>query len=275
MKKIFLFLLAFCLIGCATDTSTKAPVRKRKSQTISNATLDFFSLPSPMELSYSLQRTGIGYAADILHNPDLGGRYSTILGQALNLGIYGADLSYSIYFDQQQVALSYMGCVKTLAQNLDVMDIVSDKRVKDLEDNLQDKEMLKKIVAKTFFHSDAFLKESNRSESAAMIMAGAWLEALHISTELSQGDANLNPNLTLCIMDQRLVLSTLQSLLKTFKESQDSKKLLEGLAVLDEQFTLANQIYKVDDLQTEEFQGAFKQICSTTDSLRTQYIKMY
>ena len=132
----------------------------------------YYSLPSPLEVAYIVENSGINYEPGVLNKTELGVRYSTTKSQAINLGIYGSDLSYSILFNQQQVALKYLDCIKELSSGLDVTDTTSIKKLREMEDNIHDKDKLKKIVAQTFFHSDALLKENSRRPTAIMIVAG-------------------------------------------------------------------------------------------------------
>jgi len=152
-----LTLAAVLVSGCGgapqTGTQTKQELRdsaKVKASAYEGAMV-YYSLPSPLEVAYIVENSGINYEPGVLHKTELGVRYSTTRSQAVNLGIYGSDLSYSILFNQQQVALKYLDCIKDLSAGLDVFDTTSIKKLRAMEENIHDKEKLKKIVAQTFF----------------------------------------------------------------------------------------------------------------------------
>lgn len=278
MKKAWLlaYVAAIIIAGCASDTSSdkaESRVYRKNSKQIDEASLNFYSLPSPLEIAYSINRTGIEYSPEMLHNPDISGRYSTVKAMALNLGIYGADLSYSLYFNKQQVAVRYMGAVKSLAGNLDISDLLSQERLKTFEDNLQDKEMLKKLVSQTFFHSDAFLKESNRSETAAMIMVGGWIESLYIACRLSGSKSDSNAELTGSIIEQSLVAQTTAGLLKTFN-SKDIAYLTADVNKLILLFAAADKTKEksIDNLPDND---SFSKLCSGVEEIRSRYTQLF
>ncbi len=230
-------LLLLMLPGCAggsQDSQMKQGMRERAmskshTQTVNNI---YYSLPSPLEIAHVVQSTGVEYESSFLHKVELGVRYSTTMSSALNLGIYGADLSYSIYFDQKQVALNYLDCIANLSSNLDISDILTQNKLKEIEDNISNKEMLKKIVSQTFFHSDALLKENSRRSTAVMIAMGMWVECLYLSAQFSESDPDHNPALTTAIVEQGMVFDDLMGMLDSLDESPDINHLknqIEGL----------------------------------------------
>ncbi|MBL7984091.1 MAG: hypothetical protein JNM91_03795, partial [Flavobacteriales bacterium] len=68
-----------------TADSTQA-ARVRKTKNI------FHNIPSPMETAALLKKAGAEYDKDILNDPNNRSKYTSASKQALNLGIYGADL---------------------------------------------------------------------------------------------------------------------------------------------------------------------------------------
>ncbi|MCQ2973189.1 MAG: hypothetical protein MJ211_00070 [Bacteroidales bacterium] len=274
-----LLLLLIMIVSCErTNTTNKEehPFHKRENTTSTNMSMNYYGLPSPMEIAYAISTTGAEYDQELLHNPSMSSRYTTNRAMALNLGIYGADLCYSIYFDQQQVAMQYMGCVKSLASDLDISNILSDSTLRKIEDNIQNKEMLKKYVSETFFHSDAFLKESNRSETASIMMLGMWIESLYISTKLTKGDVKNNEALSQRIMEQGLVLDNIKGLLKKYSSS-DIDSIRVGIETLRNNYLEAG--YKSDDSLIVKITipdyDKFNVICQTVDSLRNEYIDLF
>ncbi len=287
IKIISLIILTTLLtIGCSSDGNNNAnngneklvAVRKQTSQkkTHAKTTLDYYSLPSPMEIANAIQQTGVQYEPEILHQAEYGNRYTTTRAMAINLGIYGADLSYSIYFGQQQDAMKYMGCIKNLASNLDISNILTDDKLKSIEDNIQNKEVLKKIISQTFFHSDAFLKENRRSETAAMIMFGMWLESMYISAKLTDGDVTKNPELSQCIMEQQYVFETLIGLLATFEKNNDINTISTEINQLGVDFDAIKQNAdaKNEDKKISNAEN-FNKLCTSVEKLRTDYTMLF
>ena len=79
-----------------------------------------------METARIVQKTGATFSQDHLHSAMSASNYVTADRQAINLGIYGADLSYATIFEENAVSLTYLEVVKSLARDLGVGDVIDD-----------------------------------------------------------------------------------------------------------------------------------------------------
>ena len=71
----------------------------------------FYSIPSPIELAQLIQRAGAKYNKNLLNSIDNVGKYESNSSKALNLGVYGADLSYTSVFDNNTMeSIVYLKC---------------------------------------------------------------------------------------------------------------------------------------------------------------------
>ena len=287
IKQVYpvLALVALLVVGCGgspnVGTQTKQDLRdsaKVKAATYEGAMV-FYSLPSPLEMAYIVENSGVGYEPNILHKTELGVRYSTTRSSALNLGIYGSDLSYSILFNQQQVAIKYLDCIKELSSGLDVSDSISVNRLRDMEENIHDREKLKKIVSKTFFHSDALLKESSRRPTAVMVVTGMWIESLYIATQLSEGKTGKNPSLTRCVVEQGLVFDDLVGMLSTLKENEDIAYVMEKISVIGEDYGKIKSalggslVFTGESLNVDD--ALFQALCNDIKAVRDDFTQLF
>ena len=276
---------AVLLSGCGGapqgGTQTKQELRdsaKVKASTYGGAMI-YYSLPSPLEVAYIVENSGVGYEPGILHKTELGVRYSTNKSAALNLGIYGSDLSYSILFNQQQVAIKYLDCIKELSSGLDVSDTTSVKKLREMEDNIHDKEKLKKIVSQTFFHSDALLKESSRRPTAVMIVAGMWVESLYIATQLSECKAGTNPVLTRCIVEQGLVFDDLMGMLSSIQGNEDVAYVKDKISVIGDDYAKikaslgGSLVFTGEHLDIDD--ALYKSICDDIKAVRDDFTQLF
>ena len=280
-----LLVLSVLIMGCggAPQTSQQSKQALRDSAKVKadayQGTMVYYSLPSPMEVAYIVENSGVDYAPDILHKTELGVRYSTTKAAAINLGIYGSDLSYSILFNQQQVALKYLDCIKELSSSLDVSDTTSVKKLREMEDNIHDKEKLKKIVAQTFFHSDALLKENSRRPTAIMIVAGMWVESMYIATKLSAGDVDKYPSLTRCIVEQGLVFDDLLGMLSSVPDHEDVAYIREKIGIIGKDYDALKKSLGGSFVFTSEHanvdKAVFKSICDDVQSVRTEFTQLF
>lgn len=280
---LVLVLLVSVLCGCGssgTPYKTKKDMREAAKEKTSghNEAAVYYTLPSPLEVAYIIQSTGVDYDLKLLHKTELGVRYSTNRAAAINLGIYGADLSYSIYFNQQQVALKYLDCIKDLSNNLDISDAKLQDKLKEMEENIQNRETLKKMVSQTFFHSDALLKESSRKQTAVMVAAGMWIESLYISTQLSYGEPNSNPRLSKSVIEQGLVFEDLYNMLSTFSSSSDIEYIKNELMPLKNSFKTINKQLGNTYLSSEKNKvdaKLFEKLCEAVKDVRNNFTQLF
>lgn len=171
----------------------------------------FRTIPSPMQTASLLQDAGAEYDTDILSDPNTWRNYTTASKQAINLGIYGADLSYASIFNQTQESMLFTAAAQNLAKNLGISSAFSDSTLQALQDAKEDRDKLIDIVTTTYWDMDGYLKEEGRSHLSALMIAAGWTEGLYIATQVAA--TKPNDALRQRIAEQKLSLGDIISLL--------------------------------------------------------------
>jgi len=180
-----------------------------------------YSLPSPNEVtSVLLEGDNTKFYSDLLNTTANYSKYNTEISQALNLGVYSADLSYASIFEQNQIAVSYMASCKKLAENLRILEAFEQSTIDRMEKNITNRDSIMRIISESFMNSDAFLQENNRQDIGALILIGGWIEGLYLSTQITNGKINSNPQLVSSILEQQLSLELIVKFLKDFKSNK-------------------------------------------------------
>lgn len=196
----------------------------------------FYSLPSPIETAKILQNAGATYDESLLNPIENSSNYLTNLSMALNLGIYTTDLSYASLFDQTQTTLSYIEVAKKMADGLNILDAIDESTIQRLEDNINNREVIIDIISETLLNSSSYLKEQGLESTATIILVGGWVEGLHIATHLV-GDAPIENNKIVDrIVDQKLSVDIMISLLEEAGDDPDAQKVLEDIRNLKTTF---------------------------------------
>lgn len=196
----------------------------------------FHNIPSPMETASLLKKAGAEYDKDILNDVKKVDNYTSASGQAINLGIYGADLSYASVYNNTQESMLYTSCVQKLAKKLDVSSAFDENVVARMEKNRSERDSLLNIISEAYWNVDAYLKENQRDHISALMMAGGWVEGLYIATRVTA--LHDTPELRQRIAEQKLPLKDLIELVSTY--SSDDQALgtmlndLRGLETLYE-----------------------------------------
>ncbi len=187
----------------------------------------FYTIPSPLELTSIIKKAGAAYDNAICNSVDNISNYHTQTSMALNLGIYGADLSYSSIFEQTQETMHYFAACKRLADDLGITSAFGESTVKRIQRNLNNRDSLISIISDSYWETDAYLKENNRSSTSALVVAGGWIEGLYISVNIASKTKN-NKDIVSRIGEQKLTLSNLIAMLQHFADD-DVKPVIESL----------------------------------------------
>jgi len=214
-------------VDTAQDSAAKAE-RMAKTKKI------FYNIPSPMETAALLKKAGAQYNSKILNDVKNVDKYTAASQQALNLGVYGADLSYASVFNHTQESMFYTSCSRKLADRLGVINAFNDSTLELMQSSMNDRDALLDIISETYWNVDAYLKENGRDNISALMIAGGWVEGLYIATQVSA--SNDSPELRQRIAEQKLSLNDLIALIESY--SVDDARLtgvkedLKGLKVL-------------------------------------------
>jgi hypothetical protein len=178
----------------------------------------FYSIPSPMETAALLKKAGAAYNGKILNDVKNVDKYTAASKQALNLGVYGADLSYANVFSHTQETMFYTSCARRLADKLGVTSAFNDSTMQLMEENQNDREKLMDVISETYWEMDRYLKTNDRENISALMIAGGWVEGLYIATQV----AGTNPSAELKqrIAEQKLSLTDINALLATYGEEE-------------------------------------------------------
>tara|TARA_B110000285_G_scaffold159265_1_gene177708 strand:- start:211 stop:1101 length:891 start_codon:yes stop_codon:yes gene_type:complete len=211
----------------------------------------FFNIPSPIETSQILQEAGATYEFSLPSNPSAVDDYQSIEEQALNMGVYGADLNYATVFDKTTEIMLYLQCARTLGNELGIKQVFDEETIDRIEWNLEIKDSMQIIITEIFWEMNSYLEEEGRLGISALIIAGGWLEGLHLSTQLAR-IAPENEILKLRIAEQKYSLTNLIGLLNSYDSNHISEDILEDLQELDAIFSKITAVKTAGENQKDK-----------------------
>ncbi len=174
----------------------------------------FYSVPSPIETASLIQKTGVPYNKDFLNDIQNVPKYTTTGSKALNLGVYGTDLSFTSIYDQTQESMIYLKCANNLANGLGISNAFGEETANRLDANKNNRDSLLGIISESFWQADSYLKDSERPGTSSLIIAGGWIEAVYIATKLQS--SSKNAEITTRIAEQKFTLENLVKMLKRY-----------------------------------------------------------
>jgi len=145
-----------------------------------------YPLPTSFEVTEMLNRIGASYILTLSNSAENVDKYLTETKQALNLGVYGADLSYASTYNQKQQIVTYMEASKKLIDALNITGALPTDILDKIEQNEDNKDELVEIITNTFYDTYEFLNVNQRGSVSMLVLAGSWVEALYITTNSSE-----------------------------------------------------------------------------------------
>lgn len=210
--------LAFA--GCSSDEPSSVAndtLSETNAANTASAENVFYYIPSPIEMADLLRRAGAGYDKDLPNQPENVSRYTTTTSQALNLGIYGADLSFAGIMNQTAETMTFMNCANKLAEGLHVSAAFSPSLRDRLEANMSSRDSVLNIITNAYWDCDALLHENNQQYASALMIAGGWIEGLYLACRVAE--KTNNNEIRIRIAEQRFSLDKLINLLNSHKNA--------------------------------------------------------
>lgn len=184
-----------------------------------------YPLPSTYEITEMLNEIEASYILGLTNDIANAEKYFTDKKQALNLGVYSADLSYASTYNMKQQTLDFMDVSQDLVKELRITGAFSSGFVEEVETNIDNKEELVDLITNSFYDTYEYLVKNNKEDLSLLVITGSWVEALYITTHISETTYE-NPRIVEIIMEQKDSLAKLLELLKPHNEHETIQDLL-------------------------------------------------
>jgi hypothetical protein len=195
MKKIFsgiiLSMLIIVVAGVSCKNSStanqqkqteKEQVKEIEGQIQSNV----YPLPTSAEVIKMLTNLQVGYIIGISNPVENSKKYFSSSTRAINLGVYGADLSYATLYNVQQEVINYLDAIRSLANELNMSKIYNEDLYNKIKQNFDNRDDLVKILTNSFNDTYGYLSENDQQPLALLVVGGAWVEGMYLTTHVTE-----------------------------------------------------------------------------------------
>jgi hypothetical protein len=264
MKKITLYVASFIfattLVSCGGEKATSLDeelgdptlaINSKKQAKMLDELIQ--SIPSPVEMNTVIKSTGAPFNASIMHKTSDVSKYTINYQQAFNVGVYTADMGYINVYDKTMYSLACISAVKKLSDAIQVGQFFDFEALQRLSKNSNNVDSLQYISVNSFNKMDAYLRSQNRGELSVLIVAGAWLEGLHIATQTYASKSN--DELREKIGEQKIVLESLIKIVKMCDQIAYFKPIIAQFDKLNEAFSKVKIEYIQGDPVTKIVDG--------------------
>ena len=188
-----------------------------------------YPVPTPFETAQMLQSAGASYISGIINDFENADNYFKEKSQALNLGVYGSDLAYASTYNQAQVIRDILASTKKLSDQLGLSNVVDQNIIARVEQNIDNEDTLYKIVNNTYYDTFNKLNSENKGAVAMLVISGAWIESIYISTQLAITSSDFSI-LAQKIAEQKYTLNAMLPIIEQYEtENQDIAEILLAL----------------------------------------------
>ena len=248
----------------------------------------YYGTPSLVEVASIMEASGAEFTPELLNDPESSPKYNTNNSKAVNLGVYGADLAYSAMFKHTQESINYLKTVKVMADELGMAGAFESELLSTIETNISNRDSLLDLVTDFYWSADAYLQDNDRSNVAALIIAGGWLESMYLACNMSTISPN-NDEIKIKIAEQKLILKNLILFMS------DAAKGDEGVLAINEKLIEIQKIYDgieishgSGEIETQESDGetiianettvtlddaAMKELCAKFGEVRDEIVQ--
>ncbi|WP_424962703.1 hypothetical protein [Ekhidna sp.] len=226
-------LVSSCGGGSSKEESSDASSEfdAAKEQVAADVSKVLKDLPPPSEVPYLLMNAGAEFDAGLINSIEKMESYQASESKAaLNLGVYATDIGYLASYEKSEMALDYMGECQKLAAPVGVAEAIDYGMISRFESNMENKDSLAVIINEVMQKSGERLSELEELNSAALLLAGSWIEGVYISTSIVNNYPDDLPEesrtlilepLVKIVMDQKTSLNDLLQVMNDVPETED------------------------------------------------------
>ena len=261
MSRILFFILLFTLVFglSACDNEDNQNTNNSGDTSLSSSDIPqivkvkdkLFSVPSPMQAAEFIKNKNIPFNMELLNRPENYSKYLTTFKQALNIGVYGADLGNLFVYDQLSQSAQYFNVVKKLSEQVGVMNSINEQLLDRIENNSDNKDSLMFIISDIYREIDNYLVENDQQEIGGLIITGGWIESIYYLTKIAEKDKD--PEIINRIAEQKNPLNNIIALLHPYynEKSDEFDALIEQLVDLSVIFDGIEETYTYEPSETD------------------------
>jgi hypothetical protein len=196
MKKIIavvilpILILSFTCLSSCRDSGVKKEQKKvveeQKKSIEGEIQKNVYPLPTSAEIIKMLTDLEVGYIIGISNPVENTKKYFSSTTRAINMGVYGADLSYATLYNIQQEVINYLSAIRSLSNELNMSKIYDEVWYDKIKQNVDNRDELVKILTEAFNETYGFLTENDQQTLALLVVGGAWVEGMYLTTHVSE-----------------------------------------------------------------------------------------
>lgn len=196
-------------------------------------TEDVVRVPSPSDIFEFMKTLGPKKGDGNLLNPASNEKkYTSKKSQALNLGVYSADLLYASTFDVTDKVGGYFGVCMKMGTTLQVTTGLTDKDQERISKANGNADSLVAVGNDLYLSTFSNLESNDRGPELSLMLAGGWIESMYLSCAMVK-DFEKDKDAANKIAEQDASLNNLIEFMTKYESNEDVASTLQQLKELD------------------------------------------
>jgi hypothetical protein len=192
------------------------------------------NVSSPIEMASLVKNLGVPFSNSYLSNLDAIDSHTTSFKMAYTLGILGADLGYLNVYEKTGTSISYLSSISKISDGLKISQFFDFNTLKRLATSNGNLDSLMFLSVHSFNQMDNHLRETDRSNLSALMIAGVWIEGMYLSTQVAS--ERPDEKLKEFIGEQKTTLNNLLVILKNYQRDKQFADLILDFEEIKSEF---------------------------------------
>ncbi|MBN1108593.1 MAG: hypothetical protein JXR66_00740 [Bacteroidales bacterium] len=194
-KTVAILIMPLILAGFSGVTGCRQSAEKKEQKKVELEQVEsleqkieenVYPLPTSAEVIKMLSELEVGYQFGISNPVENASKYITSTSRAINMGVFGADLSYCTIYNINQEVINYLNAIRTLANELNMSKIYDETLYDRIKDNFDNKDELVNLLTNAFNETYSYLSENDQQSLALLVVGGAWVEGMYLTCNVSE-----------------------------------------------------------------------------------------
>jgi hypothetical protein len=150
-----------------------------------------YPLPTSAEVIKRLSDFDLGFIIGLSNPPANAKNYVSAYSRAVNVGIYGADLSYATLYNVQQDVIDNLGAIRTLSNDLNLSKLYDESLYQKIKSQFDNRDTLVSILTDAYSKTYSYMVDGGQENLAILMVGGAWAEGVYLTASVSESGNHL------------------------------------------------------------------------------------
>ncbi|MGB0882502.1 MAG: hypothetical protein ACPGSO_06075 [Vicingaceae bacterium] len=169
------------MTSCGGDDPVVEEAIEEVVEEVPEENTTYYQIPSPDEMFGFIKETGLPFNGELLNDISNSDNYTDPKMQALNFGIYSADLAYTAAFQEFNETTKYFGTIQKMSEPLGLNSAFDKSLIERAQANLDNADSLVAITNTSYFAIVDYLENNDQGDRLGLIASAGWLETLYVT----------------------------------------------------------------------------------------------